>query len=72
MQRVNLYEPLSADRQCLPPLVLNVSVAKPAAMISGGVPMQQVTNEHYILLSCLPDELKQRVITAIQALQAGG
>ena len=67
----NIYEPVTSDRQGSPPLVINV-ITKPRAMeFMGGVPATAFKQESYVLFSALPDELRERVRTAIQALQAG-
>jgi hypothetical protein len=52
-------------------LVLNVAVRPNRNEIQGGVPMNNLKPERYILLSALPDELQMRVKTAIQAIMAG-
>lgn len=69
--QTNIYEPIVSDRQGPPPLVINV-VTKPRAMeFVGGVPASSTKTESYVLFSVLPDELRDRVKTAIEALRAG-
>lgn len=70
-QRVDLYAPMEAARVGPPPLVLRVIVTPNADSVVGGVPMANRRAEPYVLLSALPDELRQRVELAVQArLQA--
>jgi len=68
MQRVDLYQPMISSRVGAPPLVLNVGVQKTGAETAGGYVEGSIRPEHYVLLSALPEELRERVKTAIQAL----
>lgn len=69
--QTNIYEHVIADRQGPPPLVINV-VTRPKAMeFVGGVPETSTKMESYVLFSALPEELRARVKTAVEALQAG-
>jgi hypothetical protein len=68
MQRVDLYQPLIHSRVGAPPLVINVGVNRSGAETMGGPIENAIRPEAYVLLSALPDELKERVKTAIQAL----
>ena len=70
MQRVNLYQPLLADKHGAPPLVLRVGVPNQTS-ISEGVPGNQLRAESYVLLSALPEELRRRVELAVQVLASG-
>jgi len=67
--RVNVYEPIVADRPTAPPLVLTIGMPN-ATSVVGGVPMGTLRAERYVLLSALPSELRQRVEVAVQALLA--
>lgn len=70
-QRVDLYQPMIADRNGPAPLALRVGILNNNS-ISEGVPSGgQVKPETYVLLSALPDELRRRVELAVQALVAG-
>ena len=70
-QRVNLFQPLIADRDGPPPIVLRVGVLNRNSM-SEGVPQGgTIKPESYVLLSALPEEIRRRVELAIQALIAG-
>ena len=51
-----------------PPLVLNVGVQKTGVETAGGYVEGAIRPEHYVLLSALPEELRERVKTAVQAL----
>jgi hypothetical protein len=70
MNRVNPYEILVAPTGAAPPLVMILQTSSRNEFV-GGVPANAARNEHYVLLSALPEELRQRVVTAIQALQSG-
>lgn len=71
MQQVDLYQPMMASRVGAPPLVLRVGVQHNVNNVEGGVPMGAVRPEEYVLLSALPEEIKQRVILAVQVMIAG-
>lgn len=68
MQRVDLYQPMVHVRVGSPPLFVNVGVNRHGAETIGGPVEGAIQPETYILLSALPDELRERVKTAIQAL----
>ncbi len=72
-QKLNLYDqPFVADRKGSPPLTITCTVLHNVDAIVGGVPASAQKNEVYVLLSSLPDELRARVVTAVQMLIAGG
>lgn len=71
MQRVNLFDILESDRISRPPVVLRVVTHPSNGSMVEGVPATTAVNEQYVLLSALPDEIRQRVVTAVQALFAG-
>lgn len=67
IQNVDLYQPMMNIRVGPPPLVIQTGVKTSAGSMQGGVPA--VTKvEKYVLLSALPAELQERVLTAIQML----
>jgi len=68
MQRIDLYQPMVHVRVGSPPLFINVGVNRSNAETIGGPVENVVRPETYVLLSALPDELRERVKTAIQAL----
>ena len=68
MQRVDLYQPMIHVRVGAPPLVINVGVNRNGMETAGGPVEGAIRPESYVLLSALPDELRERVKTAIQAL----
>lgn len=70
MQRVDLYQPMIASRGGPAPIALRVGVINQNS-ISEGVPSGHPRAETYVLLSALPEELRQRVELAVQALIAG-
>jgi len=70
-QKVNLFQPLIADKVGAPPIVLRVGVLNQNS-ISEGVPQGgTVKAEAYVLLSALPEELRRRVELAVQLLISG-
>jgi hypothetical protein len=69
MQRVDLYQPIVADKPGPAPLALRVGITN-APSLSEGVPAQP-RPETYVLLSALPEELRRRVELACQAIIAG-
>jgi hypothetical protein len=71
IQKVDLYQPILHATGTRVPLTLRVSVHANTEMVEGGVPATSLKNENYVLLSALPKELQQRVVTAVQALIAG-
>ncbi len=69
-QRVDLFQPMIADKVGAPPIALRVGVLNNNS-ISEGVPQGgQVKAETYVLLSALPEELRRRVELAVQMLIA--
>lgn len=67
-QRVNLYQPIAADRAGPPPLTIRAIVIPNVDYTIGGTIGSTERAETYVLLSALPDEIRSRVITAVQAL----
>jgi hypothetical protein len=70
MQRIDLYQPMISNRIAPPPLVITVGVQKTGVETAGGYVEGALRPEHYVLLSALPDELRERVKTAIQVLSS--
>lgn len=68
MQKVDLYQPMIHVRVGVPPLFINVGVNRNGSETTGGPVENVVRPETYVLLSALPDELRERVKTAVQAL----
>jgi len=70
-QKVDLFQPIFADKAGAPPIVLRVGVPNNNS-ISEGVPQGgQIRAEAYVLLSALPEELRRRIEMAVQMLAAG-
>ena len=70
-QRVDLYQPIIASKNGPPPIVLRVGVLNQDSL-SEGVPQGgSVKAESYVLLSCLPEELRKRVELAVQCVVSG-
>jgi len=68
MQRIDLYQPMIHTRVSTPPLFINVGINRNGTETVEGPVEGVIKPETYVLLSALPDELKERVKTAIQAL----
>lgn len=71
-QKIDVYQPLEANRVGPPPLVIKVVVTPNRLEMAGGVPMSTRRVENYVLLSAMPEELQQRIKLAVQALVAAG
>ena len=69
--KVDLYQPIEANRMGPPPLVIRAIVSTTDAMVVGGVPTSSRRAEDYVLLSALPKEIQERVRTAVQAIITG-
>jgi hypothetical protein len=70
MQRIDLYQPVLSSKVGAPPLVITVGVQRFANEVMGGPVENPVRPEYYVLLSALPEELRERVKTAIQAISS--
>lgn len=70
-QVVDLYKPIRASRAGAPPLALRVTTQVHGDYVAGGVAQTSLRNETYVLLSALPEELRERVRTAVTALMSG-
>lgn len=68
MQKVDLYQPMIHTRVGAPPLAISVAVNRNSMETVGGPVEGSFKQETYVLLSALPEELKERVKTAIQML----
>jgi hypothetical protein len=71
-QKVDLYQPIVANRVGAPPLALRVGVTPSVESTAGGTQQSSMKVETYVLLSALPTELQERVKLALQALIAAG
>jgi hypothetical protein len=71
MNTANPYMPIVSPSGLAPPLVVRLIVQPKPMETMGGVVSSATRNEDYVCLSALPDELRQRVIVAVQAMQAG-
>lgn len=67
-QSVDLYSPILASRKGKPPLVLQVGVQKQDQYTVEGPQVSPIKAESYVLLSALPEDLRRKVETAVQAL----
>ena len=72
MQKIKtLYnQPIILSEDKTPPTTLRVLVPLVNEMV-GGVPGAGHKGVTYVLYDVLPEELKQRIVTAIQAITAG-
>jgi hypothetical protein len=71
MQKVDLYQPIVHDKTGAPPITIRVGVQAIGGYTQGGLASSYLKPETYVLLSALPQELQQKVQTAIQAIIAG-
>lgn len=71
MQSVDLYQPIISTKVGPPPITLRVGVTVSNDFVEGGTPSTSLRPETYVLLSALPQEIQQRVVTAIQAIISG-
>lgn len=62
---------MMASQKGSPPLVMKVAVQPHDVMTVGGSMSSPVKVESYVLLSALPEEIRRRVETVIQAITAG-
>ena len=69
--KVDLYQPLEANRVGPAPLVVRTVVTTNSHMFAGGIPANSKKIEDYVLLSALPKELQERVKIAVQAIVTG-
>lgn len=67
----DLYQPIHSSRSGTPPVIVNAVVTAQNDYVMGGVPQSSTKTVHYVLLSALPKELQDRVVTAVQALISG-
>lgn len=68
MQKVDLYQPMIHVRIGQPPIAFNVGVNRNGMETVGGPVEGVIRPETYVLLSALPEELRERVKTAIEML----
>jgi hypothetical protein len=68
MQKVDLYQPMVHARVGAPPLAIRVAVNRSSAETMGGPVEGAYRPETYVLLSALPDELRERVRTAVEMM----
>jgi hypothetical protein len=67
-QKINIFEPIMADKVGSPPVVINALITRNNSGYAECVPGNQQKIEQYVLLSSLPEELKRRVELAVQVL----
>ena len=70
-QVVNLARTLIAHHTGAPPMILKVATTPAPVFSEGGAIAVPQKIETYVLLSVLPPDLQQHIVTAIQCLQAG-
>lgn len=67
-----LEQPIYASSVVVPLVIRTVTPRADAGMyVAGGVPSQGENISEYILVSALPPELRERVVTAINAMLQG-
>lgn len=67
-QVVDVFSPLISNKKGQKPLYINVGIQPPDTWTEAGPMTLPIKNEVYVCLNLLPDDLKRKVETAIQAL----
>lgn len=70
MNKADLYKPVVASTVGPAPLVIR-AVITPSNDLMQGASMASTRGESYVLLSALPQELQERVKTAVQMMLGG-
>jgi hypothetical protein len=69
---IDLTQPIPAKAGQPAPLVITVVTTPRTMEFVGGVPGSATKREQYVLFSALPEELRQRVKLAVEALASAG
>jgi hypothetical protein len=72
MNTADIYQPIVATSMGTAPITLRVITTPNNMEYVGGVPSTATRAETYVLYSALPDDLKERVRVAVQALITAG
>lgn len=68
---MDLYSPILSSHKGPAPLIIKIGVQQSDLFTEGGPVVSSVKPETYVLLSALPEELRQRVNVAVQAILSG-
>lgn len=68
---VNLNTLIKSANPAPAPVLINVEIPSKTIYTQGGSAMDGTKIETYVRFSALPDELRARVFTAVEALKAG-
>lgn len=66
----DIYQPIHSVHIGPAPLVIRTIVTPTNAMLVGGVPSDPRVAEDYVKVSCLPQELQQRIKVALESIIA--
>lgn len=72
VQVIDMFKPIMANKAGPAPVFINAVVTPSNAGYVGGIPSKTQKIERYVLLSAMPDDLRRRIETAIEAIMAGG
>lgn len=68
--KADIYRPVVATHVGPAPMILKTIIKENNHSMVGGVPQAALKLEHYVLVSALPQDLQERIKTAIQTLIA--
>ena len=68
--RADLFQPIYSAHVGASPLIIKAIVKDNNHNMVGGVPQAALKLEHYVLVSALPQDLQERIKTAIQSIIA--
>ena len=69
--KADILQPVYATHVGPPPVVIRAVITNNHNYVAGGVPQAAVGVENYVLLSALPKEIQERVVTAVQSIISG-
>lgn len=67
-QIVDIFSPMISSRKGQKPIYINIGIQPPDALTESGPMVLPIKNEVFICLSALPEDLRKRVESAINAL----
>ena len=70
--KIDLSQPLEAVAGQAAPMILRIVTRPRRDEMVGGVPATNAKVAEYVLYSALPEEIKQRVKLAVEAIMAAG
>lgn len=67
----DLTKPIFSAHPGKPPAMIRTVISAQQYMMQGAIPSNSQKVEDYVLLNALPEELRQRVLLALQVLSSG-